>query len=169
MEIRIADTCDIVPIAELYIKNHTETYRGLLSEEYFSKLTLDYATEKWSKYLQDKDKLIWVVYEADEFLGFAAGMKDMELENTWYLDSLHVAPDGRGKGIGTILISRMKDYASEKGYSKMSVCIVRGNENAGKLYEKLGAEHFSYFEDDFCGTISHSEKLIWRRIDERSL
>ena len=47
----------------------------------------------------------------------------------------------------------------------MSVCIVRGNDGARRLYEKLGAVHLVYFEDDFCGTVSHSEKLIWRDLD----
>jgi len=164
MEIRTATPQDVANIAELYIKNHTETYQGLLPEAYFSRLTPDHAREKWTAYLQDRDRVLWTAYEAGEFLGFAAGMRDPELADTWYLDSLHITPGARGKGIGTALINRMKAYASQKNYTRMSVCIVRGNETAGRLYQRLGAEHLTYFQDDFCGTPSNSEKLIWPHI-----
>ncbi len=162
--IRFADSSDIVKIAEVYVKNHRETYRGMLSDNYFDKLTSDYAKEKWNAYLSDSGKKIWVAYNGDEFLGFAAGTEDKNLADTWYLDSLHIAENARGKGVGTSLIKTMMTYAVENGYSKMSVCIVKGNDSAGNLYKRLGAKHFSDFEDDFCGTVSYSEKLLWNNL-----
>ena len=167
MDIRLAVSSDLEKIAELYVKNHTETYRGLLSDDYFKNLTVDYAKEKWHPYLNSVDKKLWVAYREDEFLGFMAGAKDESLANIWYLDSLQIIEKARGKGIGTAFIRFMMQYAVENGYSRMSVCIVRGNDNAEKLYKKLGAEHLLYFEDDFCGTVSHSEKLIWNRLSEK--
>ena len=166
MKIRVAASSDLDYIAEVYVKNHTETYRGLLSDDYFRALTLDYAKEKWSTYLYSMGKKIWVVYSEEEFLGFAAGMEDESLADTWYLDALHITEKARGKGIGTVLIKTVMKYAAENRYSRMSVCIVRGNDTAGNLYKKLGAEHLLYFEDDFCGTVSHSEKLLWSNILE---
>ena len=67
-------------------------------------------------------------------------------------------------GIGTAFIKTMMKYAVENSYSKMSVCIIKGNDNAGNLYKKLGAKHLLDFEDDFCGTVSHSEKLLWETL-----
>lgn len=96
MDIRTALSFDLERIAEIYVKNHTETYRGLLSDDYFESLTLDYAKEKWSTYLSSTGKKIWVVYSEDEFLGFTAGMKDESLADTWYLDSLHITEKARG-------------------------------------------------------------------------
>lgn len=164
MNIRFAKKNDIDDIAELYIKNHLVTYKGLLSDDYLSNLTLDYAKDKWNKYVEDTRKKVWVAYEENVFLGFAAGMEDAELPCTWYLDSLHVTEKARGKGIGTAFIKTMGKYAVENDYIKMSICIVKGNVNAGNLYKKLGAEHFADFEDDFCGTVSHSEKLLWNNL-----
>lgn len=166
MDIRAAASSDIEKIAELYVKNHRETYKGLLSDDYFESLTSDYAKEKWSAYLRNTCSKIWVAYNAEEFLGFAAGTEDANLANTWYLDSLHITENARGKGIGTTLIKAMMNYAAEIGYSKMSVCIVKGNDNAGNLYNKLGAKHYLDFEDDFCATVSHSEKLLWDNLSE---
>ena len=164
MDIRTATASDLEKIAELYVKNHTETYRGLLSDAYFERLTLDYAKEKWRTYLYSAGKKIWVAYREDEFLGFTAGMKDESLADVWYLDSLHITEKARGKGIGTAFIKTMMKYAVENSYSKMSVCIIKGNDNAGTLYKKLGAKHLLDFEDDFCGSVSHSEKLLWETL-----
>ena len=164
MIIRFAKPEDLEKIADLYVRNHKMTYRGLLSDEYLYGLTTGYALEKWNRQLLSEEAKIWAAYEGESFLGFASGMPDPETEQTWYLDSLQVEKDSRGKGVGTALIHTMARYAAELGFRKMSVCIVRGNDVAGNLYQRLGAEHYSYFEDDFCGTVSSSEKLIWNEL-----
>ena len=56
MDIREATSSDLERIAEVYVKNHAETYRGLLSADYFESLTLNYATEKWRAYLYSTGK-----------------------------------------------------------------------------------------------------------------
>ncbi len=164
MMIRPATKNDIEDIAHLYVQNHTEVYKGLLPDAYFETLTVDYATDKWLSYLNSENKKMWVSYEDDVFLGFTAGMPDEELSDTWYLDSLHVTKKARGKGVGSALIMENKSYATDHGFKRMSICIVRGNDNARRLYEKYGAEHYSYFDDYFGGSISHSEKLLWNSI-----
>lgn len=164
MDIRPAQPADIREIGALYVANHRETYRGLLSPAYIDSLTEDYGIQKWSTYLLPEKNRLWVARENGVFLGFAAATEDAELENTWYLDSLHVSPAARGKGAGTALLRAVGRWALENGYAAMSVCIVRGNDRAGDLYRSLGAEHLKYFEDDFCGTVSQSEKLIWHSL-----
>lgn len=161
MEIRFAQPEDLQQIAQLYISNHKKTYRGLLADEYLEGLTLEYGLDKWTRYSAEHDGKIWVACDQGNFAGFAAGMEDTSLPDTWYLDSLHVLPEARGKGVGTRLIIEMGRYALENGYAKMSICIVRGNDTAGALYRKLGAKHLMYFEDSFGGTKSQSEKLVW--------
>ena len=162
LTIRPVSPADLDRIAALYVKNHQRTYRGLLPDVYFSHLTQTYAREKWSRFPEEPGAKMWAAYADGLFLGFSAGREDPELQGTWYLDSLHVTPEAQGKGVGTALIRENAAYAAGHGYSGMSVCIVRGNEKARGLYTRLGAEHDRDFEDDFCGTVSHSEKLIWK-------
>lgn len=157
MIIRPANKKDVENIASLYVSNHRATYKKLLPAEYFKTLTEEYAAQKWSDYIADKNNRVWVAEEENGFLGFAASMADAELENVWYLDSLHVCDKARGKGVGTALIKTVGRYAYEGGYEKMSICIVKGNDNAGDLYKKLGARHYK----DFTGKMSESEKLLW--------
>ncbi|MBR4474282.1 MAG: GNAT family N-acetyltransferase [Oscillospiraceae bacterium] len=164
MLIRAAEASDLEKIADLYVHNHRKTYKGLLADSYLDSLSQADAREKWARCLQNPGNRIWVACEGECFLGFAAGTADKELPNTWLLDSLHVAEDARGKGTGTALIRVNALYAAENGFSRMSVCLVRGNEKARSLYRKLGAEHDSFFEDSFGPSVSRSEKLVWAHL-----
>ena len=164
MVIRFAGQEDLNSIAALYVRNHKAAYRGLLSDAYLDALTVSSASAKWKQKIGSEDDCILVAEQDGSFLGFAAAMPDPELEETWYLESLHVAEEARGKGIGTALIRTCAQVAEEKGFQQMSVCIVRGNDSAAGLYQRLGAVHYSYFEDDFGGTVSSSEKLVWYRL-----
>lgn len=156
-EIRLAKADDVKNIAALYVYNHRTTYKNLLPAEYFETLTESYAENKWQSYIDDTNNRVWVAEDESGFLGFAASTADEELTTVWYLDSLHVCEKARGRGIGTALIKTVGNYAYECGYEKMSICIVKGNDNAGALYRKLGARHYK----DFEGKLSHSEKLLW--------
>lgn len=167
MIIRFAIKEDLDSIAKLYVHNHKTTYRGLLSEEYLSSLTVDGAKKRWETYLSENNR-IWVAYESDIFLGFAAGKEDNELKDTWYLDSLHVSENARGRGIGTQLILVMGRYAADNGFKSMSICVVKGNDTAKSLYLRLGAKPYKEFEDSFGKTHSNSEKLIWDETDFRN-
>ena len=166
MIIRLANEKDIENIATLYVQNHRETYKGILPDAYFEVLTVDLAKLKWHKHMDTPGKMLWVAYEGEEFLGFSAGMPDSDLPDTWYLDALHISKAARGKGIGTKLIEQNGRHAAENGFRQMSICIIRGNDNARKLYEKLGARHYCYFEDNFAGSVSHSEKLLWNNLSD---
>lgn len=157
MKIRPANERDVKSIASLYVHNHRTTYKNLLPAEYFESLTEAYAEKKWQSYIADKSNRVWVAENEGCFIGFAASTADEELTNVWYLDSLHVCENARGIGVGTALIKTVGRYAYEGGYEKMSICIVKGNDNAGSLYRKLGARHYK----DFEGKLSHSEKLLW--------
>ena len=42
---------------------------------------------------------------------------------------------------------------------------VKGNDNAKRIYEKMGAIHYKDFIDYFGDTESNSEKLIWNNLN----
>ena len=164
MNIREANAEDIEPIASLYVMNWKKTYVGLLPDNFLNGLTVDYGIKKWQEYLTKEKHRIFVAYENKKILGFSACKEDEELKSCLYLDSLHVSESSRGKGIGTKLINRVGNYAYIKGYEHMSICIVKGNDNAKRIYEKMGAKHYKYFIDYFGDIETNSEKLIWNNL-----
>jgi len=167
MEIRNAYKNDLADIAELQISNWKQTYDGLLSPEFLSSLSADKLLDEWNEYMELPFHQIFVCADNTGFLGFAACRKDEELQNCMYLETLHVSKHARGKGIGTKLIEKVFEYTTQAGMENVSICIVCGNKNARNLYTKLGATHYKYFEDDFHGTLSNSEKLVWNHIGDK--
>ena len=165
MNIREANAEDMELIANLYVMNWKKTYVGLLPDNFLNGLTVNDGINKWQEYLTKEKHRIFVAYENENFLGFSACKEDEELKNCLYLDSLHVSETSRGKGVGTKLINTVGSYAYIKGYEHMSICIVKGNDNAKRIYEKMGAKHYKDFIDYFGDTESNSEKLIWNNLN----
>ena len=165
MNIREANTKDIESIANLYITNWKKTYINLLPYDFLNGLTLSDGIKKWQEYILKEKHKIFVYYEDEKLLGFSACKEDEELKNCLYLDSLHVLETSRGRGVGTKLIKVVGNYAYIKGYKHMSICIVKGNDNAKKIYEKVGAKHYKDFIDNFGNIQCNSEKLIWNDLN----
>ena len=161
MLIRKATVDDIASIAKLYVSNHKTTYKGLVSDDYLNNLTVEKASERWKNFLSDDSNIMWVASQEDKLLGFISTMPDSTSNKIRYLDSLHICPEARGKGIGTALIRTAGESTLRNGYEKMSVCVVKGNDKAKQLYIKLGARHLLSFEDKFDNSRVNSEKLLW--------
>ena len=161
MVFREGQESDLAEIAALHTASQRLTYRGLLSDRYLDGLDPAKQRQKWEVFSRQEGHTLLAARNRDGLLGFAAWKRDEELPKCLYLEALHVAPEARGKGVGADLIRRAARYARENGYRTMSVCIVKGNEGARRLYTRLGAVHDKDFTDHFEGTRSHSEKLLW--------
>lgn len=55
-----------------------------------------------------------------------------------YLDTVAVAPDQQGKGVGSALIRYIIDYAKEQQFDKVGLLVDLSNPNAQRLYERIG-------------------------------
>ena len=56
----------------------------------------------------------------------------------FYLDTLGVLPQVRGRGLGAELIRRMRDEAFAEGHECVSLLVDEDNRAAERLYERLG-------------------------------
>ena len=54
------------------------------------------------------------------------------------IESLAVAPEARGKGIGTALLGAARERFRDQGIEWWSVAVVEANEGAVKMYEQAG-------------------------------
>lgn len=60
------------------------------------------------------------------------------------INDLYVLPDFRGKGIGSKLLEECLRKAKAEGFKAVRLSVLRGDENAIKLYEKLGFKVFMH-------------------------
>jgi len=165
MQIRRALPDDAPAIAQIYVENWKMTYSGLLPADFLDALSEKDKEEVWRSYILLEDRRVFVAEDEGDVLGFAACMPDEEREKCLYFDSLHVAQRARGRGVGGALIRRVGRFGREQGFAHMTICIVRGNDNAREIYLHHGARHEAFFTDHFGETPSNSERLIWDSLD----
>lgn len=161
MDIREAKREDLFAAAKIQYQNWESVYQDILPKSILDQLQPSAMEEELEIYLEDEDSGVFIAQEGNRIQGFASFHKDEKIQNCLYLSSLHVSEEDRGKGIGTQLIRKVLEHGREKGFQKMSICIFVENSKAGNLYRKMGARHYEYFEDQFFGIRTNSEKLIW--------
>ncbi|MBS7344128.1 MAG: GNAT family N-acetyltransferase [Caryophanon sp.] len=59
-------------------------------------------------------------------------------EDEFYIDTICVHADGRGKGIGTLLLQFAEQEAKRRGFTKISLNVELEKTRARQLYERVG-------------------------------
>ena len=59
------------------------------------------------------------------------------------LETLVVAPDARGAGIGAQLMDAVRAACAERGLATLSIGVVAANTDAVRFYEREGAKPFA--------------------------
>jgi len=94
--------------------------------------------------------LVAVPLEGEEaaLLGYAVlGVKSSSAswdvgERVAELETLAVAEEARGQGIGSLLIEACRDRLREEGITHWAVAVVEANADATRLYERVGFRPF---------------------------
>lgn len=80
-----------------------------------------------------------------------------------------VAPDCRGRGVGTALITVLTRIASFAGFESVEICVMQGNVRARALYERLGFILDRSFSLTESATVTVLRKVLRVRSAERPL
>lgn len=143
--IRNANIDDAKQIA--IVRNNTwkTTYKGIISDEYLNDLNYEKREERFKKYLGEKNSKSFLnVYEDDKtkeiigFVWFGEPLEDLEYDGEIY--ALYVLDSHQKKGIGRILINSALKKLRDMGTSSVIIWAIKGNQNAGKFYERMGGK-----------------------------
>ena len=105
--------------------------------------------------LRDPTREVWVVHEGDTLVGFLILCLTGALVG--YIQSLCVAPERRGQGIGTQLMAFAEARIFER-FPNVFTCVSSFNTDARRLYERLGYHVVGEFPDYIVA--GHSEILL---------
>jgi GNAT superfamily N-acetyltransferase len=62
----------------------------------------------------------------------------LEEPNSYYLCSMAVRPEYRGRGLGSRFLAHADDEARRRAFSKLSLCVFEANHGATRLYARHG-------------------------------
>lgn len=151
--IRTIEPCDNKPLANIIRSALKEFDANKPGTVYFDKTTDDL----YNFFKRDRSRY-FVAFLGDEVIGGSGIYPTNNLpKDTCELVKLYLNKNGRGKGIGKILMNKCIESAKELGYKKMYLETMPELTIAIPMYEKLG---FTYLPAAL-GCSGHTGCTIW--------
>jgi L-amino acid N-acyltransferase YncA len=144
IEVREAETADLDAILAIYndaVVHTTATYD-------YEPRTLD-AQRQWFEAKRAQSFPVLVGLEADVVSGFASYGPFRPWAAYLYTveNSVYVAPERRGRGVGTAVLGPLLEIARSRGFHAMVAGIDATNEPSLKLHAKFGFEKVAHFHE----------------------
>lgn len=170
MVIREASLEDIEGIAKVHVDSWRSTYKGIISDAYLSRLTVEKRKKNWLWTLNNLNihEKIFVAEDKGEIVGFSNGGKN-RTPNTEYdgeLYALYILKEYQGKGLGKKLVEEVMDTLRKKNYDSMMVWVLESNPAIG-FYRKLGGEEFTRKDIEIGQDVLIEVALGWKNIIPR--
>ena len=129
-------------MARLHIASWRAAYRNELPAHYLDALDEGQRSEYWRARLQESLRII-LAEQARDLLGFCAhgparGMSD--LTSAWEIYALHVSPELRGSGIGSVLFAEAVSAARAARSAHLALWVLATNSGARRFYEAKGMQ-----------------------------
>ena len=159
--IRSANQADLEEVAHINVDNWQATYENILPQSYLESLEYRAFQRKWERFIVQPSQELLVKELENEVAGFIAFSESKDWSDNLYIDSLHISQKFQRKGVGTQLLLQVLQQAKEDKKT-VTIAILKNNENARKLYTKLGAVHLKDLSDKFGDVTTDSELLIWK-------
>jgi ribosomal protein S18 acetylase RimI-like enzyme len=97
------------------------------------------------EWLSSPGSFVLLAEQAGELVGYALVHVQAGPDDTWVtgdriaeLETLSVAPEARGRGIGSLLLDRVDAELAGQGVKDLFVAALVGNDDAIRLYERRG-------------------------------
>ena len=156
--VRDAVAGDFDRIADIKVSNWADTYGPLVPREVLGRfLDKDRSAAEIHELARSPDTLLLVGPSTGEVQGFA--LTYMARTPDPWLESLHVMHEGRGRGLGTLLIRETAKRLLAAGYRSLSLGVILGNDRASTFYEHLGGIAVRVEPVDFAEGVEH---IVWR-------
>jgi L-amino acid N-acyltransferase len=144
MRIREAQKRDLPAVTDIYnevLRTSTAIYRD-------EETTLEERIQWWTSQ-QQKGYPLLIAEEENEVLGFASygDFRSWPGYRFTVEGSIHLRPDGRGHGIGTMLFQHLIDHAREAGKHILIAGIDAENVPSRRLIEKFGGEQAAHLKE----------------------
>jgi ribosomal protein S18 acetylase RimI-like enzyme len=115
--------------------------------------------------LSDEDRLLLVVEEGEQVVGFSESV--VSGEQTAQLLWLHIDPDYRGSGYGQQLFETTRDTLEQRGVDTLQGRVLADNQSGNAFYESQGLSKVGEEEVDIDGT-SYVEH-VYADVDESGI
>jgi len=165
MRIRAAQYNDVESIAHVHIASWKTTYKGILSDSFLSKLSLESRIAQWNSILNETASEILtlvLVNDTEEVKGFIYGgsPRESELNFESEIYALYLLEEVQKKGYGKQLLIQFLKMLKENNYNNTMLWVLEKNP-AIHFYLKLGGEKITEKEQPIGEELFHEIAIGW--------
>jgi GNAT superfamily N-acetyltransferase len=144
IDIRPAVAGDARAIAEVHVRSHRSTYKGIFPDALLDGLSVDSRESGWRDLLAKAapPSLTLVACDAeDRVVGFLSGGRERtgQLARDGEIYAIYLLLEAQGRGVGTLLVRRFAREMKVHGLASMAVWVL-GLNPSRRFYEALGGQ-----------------------------
>lgn len=138
--IRRATIDDVVEISNLYVTSLKDTFNGIFSEGYLSKLTPKSKYQQWKRNIENPNNIVLVIENDQEIVGMIVGAFVREggkISRQGNILAVYINPNYKRMGYGKILVRALFDEFKKHNITKCVANVFKNNNNRG-FFEHVG-------------------------------
>jgi L-amino acid N-acyltransferase YncA len=122
-------------------------YRGIVPDAILDGMSIEARREFWRRAIGRRssepanEARVWVVEEAGVVRGFAAtrACRDADAApGTGEVNSIYLAPEAWGRGLGRALLDQAADDLRTRGFAPLILWVIEANARGRRFYERAG-------------------------------
>ena len=138
--IRKATMDDVVQVSNVYVTSVKNTFRGIFSEGYLSKLTSETSYQQWKRTIENTNNIVLVLEDNQEIVGMIVGTfgdQEGETSNQGNILAVYIKPGYKRKGYGRKLVTALFEEFKKHDITKCVAKVFKNNKNKG-FFEYVG-------------------------------
>jgi ribosomal protein S18 acetylase RimI-like enzyme len=169
MIIRQATLADAAAIAKVRVDTWRMAYRGIIPEDYLSKMSYEESEQSWVRYLSEGESAkTWTYVAVDErgqIVGFVSGGTGRDDDPVYKseLYAIYILQGYQGRGIGRLLTLVLVERLVQAGYDSMLLWVFANNP-ARRFYEALGGKLVKTNQFELSGVMIDEVAYGWLNI-----
>ncbi len=164
--IRTAEVTDAEGIAHVHVNAWLETYRGLMSDGFLDRLSVEQRAKRWKQTLIDPNDVYHraiVAIKDRQIIGFANFGKEQSGDSSFLgeLFAIYLLKKFQRQGVGRELVKCVVQGLLAQDISSMLVWVLAENPYR-RFYESLGGVYLRERMIDFGGMSLHEKAYGWK-------
>lgn len=138
--IRRATIDDVVQVSNVYVTSVKNTFHGIFSEGYLSKLTPETSYLQWKKNIENPNNIVLILEDDQEIAGMIVGAfvnQEGETSNQGNILAVYIKPDYKRLGYGKKLVAALFEEFKKRNITKCIAKVFKNNKNKG-FFEHVG-------------------------------
>lgn len=139
--VRHACERDSARIAGIHVRSWQRAYRGLVPDGMLEALDPIQRALVWKELLGTPEETVLVVLRGERMAGFCSLLPSRDEDaprRTGEIASFYIDPAAWGRGAGRHLMAEVIRQAEERGFKRVRLWVLAGDERARRFYEKAG-------------------------------